>query len=123
MAELSESGMVRQSMSWSNMFKNGNGRQVVSKVDAARQEGYDAGYRQGWAAAELSTPNPLHRDLEADRRAELRGYVKALASTVLAIESMPPKTGRKQILAAVEEQLMAKREQMKEDRAQEVRGD
>lgn len=124
-------------MSWGNVFRSSMGRAVPSKIDAARQEGYDQGFSEGVDSVkksldELEEPvqriavlssAPLYQDMGALRQTELRGYIKGLANTVLAIEAMPSKTGRKQILAVIEGQLEAKRTELKESEAQEVRGD
>lgn len=110
-------------MSWSNVFRSSVGHKIVSKEERARQEGYNAGYEEGKASALVAKPSPLHRDMEALRQAELRGYVKALEHALWAVEKMPSRTGRKQILAVIEEQLSDKKSQVKEYEAREVRGD
>lgn len=113
-------------MSWGNLFKSGAGRKVVSKVDRARQEGYDAGYAAGVKNEEAI--QELSRD-EGEQpcvitgglgRDQLRGYIMGLENAVRAIESMPSRSGRNQILAVIEEQLMDKKQERKEDQAQEV---
>lgn len=107
-------------MSWSNVFNRTVGNKIVTKEEKARQAGYDQGYREGRAGAELTRPSGLHRDMQAVRQAELRGYIKALENTVLAINGMTPHTGRKQILAVIQGQLEAKRGDLAETEAQEV---
>lgn len=112
-------------MSWAQLMRNprGTGR-VYSRAEIreleqkARADGYAKAREESSVEMQALTKAWREKDLlvegigqleEKAAEAHEEGYLKALEETIKAVEATPSSTGRKQILAMLNEQLAARK--------------